>query len=138
MPAISDSTQNNKSLNYDSTNICGWDIRYQPGIWEFCPPLREHLTQDLKEISSLLPADILSCIRTTRIYINKTFRYPDQSENILGACLHQSAEWLKENGNLVEKEGHVEIYDCCCYLGIPSMKCLFSEIGKTGKVSIII
>jgi len=113
--SITDTTHNNTTLTYHTTTVCGWMVKYQPGVWQFCPPLMELLRGDLQEVATLVPPDILSCMKTTSIYINKTFRYPDHEQNILGACVHQSAGWLEENGNLTEKESHVEIYDCWSY-----------------------
>merc|ERR1712218_378808 len=95
-----DTTHNNTSLTYYTTTVCGWTVKYQPGVWEFCPPLKELLTEDLKEVAMLMPVDILTCMRSTIIYINKTFRYPGAEENMLGACVHQDRAWLEENGNL--------------------------------------
>ena len=114
--SMMDTTHNNATLTYSTTSVCGWVVKYQPGVWKFCPALLELLTDDLQEVTSLVPSDILSCMQTTTIYINKTFRYHDHDKNILGACCHNSAEWLEENGNLTEKESHVEIYDCWSYM----------------------
>ena len=106
----------NTSLTYMTTTVCGWTIKYQPGLWSFCPPLEELLSPDLTEISKLLPEDILCTLHTTTIYINKKFCYPGSKEDQLGACVHWSSQWLLENSNLPEKEGHVEIYDCWSYV----------------------
>ena len=113
---MTDTTNNNTTLTYTTTNVCGWMVKYQPGVWQFCPPLLDQLTADLQEVVALLPPDILTCMQTTTLYINKTFRYPDHDNNILGACCHQSSKWLEENHNLGEKESHVEIYDCWSYI----------------------
>jgi len=115
MVDVRDTFHNNTTLTYSTTTVCGWTVKYQPGVWQFCPPLKDLLTEDLEEVADLVPSDILSCMRSTIIYINKTFRYPGEDKNILGACVHWSAVWLEENSNLKEKESHVEIYDCWSY-----------------------
>jgi len=43
-----------------------------------------------------LPAEITDILVDVVIYINISYRFPGQKENILGACCHQSAQWLLE------------------------------------------
>ena len=51
---------------------------------------------DLIEIERLLPVEILNTLKEVIIYINISYRYPGHTENILGACCHQSSAWLTE------------------------------------------
>ena len=51
---------------------------------------------DLAEIERLLPAEIIEILKEVIIYINISYRYPGHNVNILGACCHQSKEWLTE------------------------------------------
>merc|ERR1712013_531233 len=60
-----DTTHNNTTLTYSTTTVCGWTVKYQPGLWQFCPPLKDLLTEDLEEVAALVPPDILSCMRST-------------------------------------------------------------------------
>ena len=93
---VSETTYNNSSLEYETTDIVGWTVKFQPGLWSHSPEVRELLTEDLKEIARLMPAPVLGIMRDTVIYINISFRYPGHKENILGACCHNSSKWLEE------------------------------------------
>jgi len=48
-------------------------------------------------------------MQTVEIYVNNDYRI--NGENKQGACVHWSDGWLKNNGDLVEKQGNIEIYD---------------------------
>ena len=91
-----DATHNNSRLEYETTHICGWRVKYQPGLWSHSTGLRDLLTADLREIQRLMPDNILEILRDVVIYINISYRYPGQEKNILGACCHQSSNWLEE------------------------------------------
>lgn len=85
---------NNTDLVYHTTSVRGWTVKYQPGVWQHHPPLAELLQADLAEIETLLPGQIIQTMKEVVIYINISYRYPAESLNILGACCHQSADWL--------------------------------------------
>ena len=93
---VFDATYNNSLLEYETTDICGWAVKFQPGLWTHSPKVRELLTQDLREIARLLPDHVLEIMKDIVIYINISYRYPGQEENILGACCHNSSKWLEE------------------------------------------
>ena len=87
---------NNTKLEYDTTFILGWAIKYQPGLWDHSPEFRNVFESDLAEIDRLLPPNIVEIMRGVVIYINISYRYPGHLENTLGACCHNSSEWLLE------------------------------------------
>ena len=87
---------NNTELLYNTDSLCGWTIKYQPGLWEHHPSLKHLLQQDLEEIKRLLPAAMIRTMREVMIFINISYRYRGHNNNILGACFHQSAAWLTE------------------------------------------
>jgi len=67
------------------------------------------LTESLTEIERLVPSDAWNVMKTTDIYVND--KYVMDGKRKTGACLHWSAGWLTGNGDLAEKEGHMEIYN---------------------------
>jgi hypothetical protein len=73
----------------------------------------DYLNAALLHISSILPDHVLKVLHTVKIYINKEYYYNNEKAN--GCCVHRSSGWLIQNGNLAEKEGHVEIYDAIQY-----------------------
>ena len=91
-----DSRYNNTELVYDRTSVRGWSVKYQPGVWQHHPALGALLEADLAQIETLLPAHILKTMKEVVIYINISYRYPAHHLNILGACCHQSADWLTQ------------------------------------------
>ena len=58
--------------------------------------LLDLLQKDLEEISRIFPEEIIDILEDVVIYINISYRFPGHNENILGACCHQSAQWLIE------------------------------------------
>ena len=85
---------NNTELVYDTTSVRGWSVKFQPGVWQHHPALGDQLEADLAEIETLLPGQIIKTMKEVVIYINISYRYPAHHLNILGACCHQSADWL--------------------------------------------
>lgn len=71
--------------------------------------MRNFLTDSLTEIERLVPSDAWNVMKTTEIYVNDKYFYDGKPKT--GACVHWSCGWLKANGNLCEKEGHIEIYN---------------------------
>ena len=67
-----------------------------PGVWDHSPGFRNVFASDLAEIQRLLPPNIVEIMRGVVIYINISYRYPGHLENTLGACCHNSSEWLLE------------------------------------------
>jgi hypothetical protein len=67
------------------------------------------LELDLLEIIKIIPSHVVEILKTVRIYTNKTYFY--NGKPVHGACCHWSKEWLRQNGNLPEKESHVEVYN---------------------------
>ena len=100
--SVFDTTYNNSLLEYETTDIFGWTVKFQPDLWSHSPEVRELLTEDLREIARLMPDHILSIMRDIVIYINISFRYPGHKDNILGACCHNSSKWLEEVENHCE------------------------------------
>ena len=90
------SKYNNTELLYERTSVRGWTVKYQPGVWQHHPALGDLLETDLAEIETLLPAHILQTMKEVIIYINISYRYPAHHLNTLGACCHQSADWLTQ------------------------------------------
>ena len=91
-----DTRYNNTKLEYETTSLQGWTIKYQPGVWEHSLDFKDVFESDLMEIQRLLPPHIVEIMRDVVIYINISYRYPGHPENILGACCHNSSEWLLE------------------------------------------
>ena len=87
---------NNTELVYLTTTVRGWTVKYQPGVWQHHPTLGDLLQADLAEIERLLPGQITNTMKEVIIYINISYRYPSHHLNILGACCHQSSDWLTE------------------------------------------
>ena len=87
---------NNTELLYLTESLCGWTVKYQPGLWEHHPSLKPLLQEDLMEIERLLPDVIVKTMKEVMIFINISYRYREQDTNILGACFHRSAAWLTE------------------------------------------
>jgi len=65
--------------------------------------LKLELTRQLEDVYRTFPAQALSAIRPVRIWVEWA-RKPQG-----GAEYHVSADWLRENGYLTEKEGDIEI-----------------------------
>jgi len=65
------------------------------------------LELDLLEIIKIIPPHVVEILKTVRIYTNKTYSYDGKPAH--GACFHPSKEWLRQNGNLPEKESHIEV-----------------------------
>ena len=91
-----DTRYNNTKLEYDTTSLQGWTIKYQPGVWDHSPDFKDVFESDLAEIQRLLPPNIVEIMRDVVVYINISYRYPGHLEDILGACCHNSSEWLLE------------------------------------------
>jgi hypothetical protein len=72
-----------------------------------------YLNAALQHINTILPEHVLKVLHTVKIYINKEYYYNKEKAN--GCCVHRSSIWLTQNGNIGEKEGHVEIYDAIQY-----------------------
>ena len=88
------SRYNNTELLYERTSVRGWTVKYQPGVWQHHPALVSLLQEDLEEIERLLPGQIIKIMKEVNIYINISYRYPGDRFNSLGACCHQSSDWL--------------------------------------------
>ena len=87
-------SHNNTDLVYLTTTVRGWTVKYQPGVWQHHPDLASLLQEDLAEIERLLPGQIVKIMKEVNIYINISYRYPADRLNMLGACCHQSSDWL--------------------------------------------
>lgn len=48
-------------------------------------------------------------MKTVEIYVNNRYFYKTGEE--FTAVAHWDRGWLNQNGNLLEKEGHIEIYN---------------------------
>lgn len=68
-----------------------------------------HIKDSLTEIEKLIPSKAWKTMQTVEIYVNKDYRR--NGKLLSGACNHWSAGWLEANGDLIEKEGHVEIFN---------------------------
>ena len=93
---LRDERYNNTELVYLTTTVRGWTVKFQPGLWRHHPALADLLLADLEEIERLLPGQILHTMKEVIIYINISYRYPAHQLNTLGACCHQSSQWLTE------------------------------------------
>jgi hypothetical protein len=56
-----------------------------------------------------MPEEVVKIFKNVRIYANKTYSYEGKQAH--GACCHWSKDWLESNGNLPEKESHIEVYN---------------------------
>jgi len=102
---------------YVKETIAGWKIRYEPGVFEYEPTLRDILTQDLNWMRDTLPASALHTLRDLRFYVNKDYQYPNPSDSGGSAVVcHWSPIWLSTHGNAAEKQSHVEFYDVKKYV----------------------
>ena len=54
---------NNTDLVYTTTSLRGWTVKYQPGLWQHHPGLRNLLLADLAEIESLLSKEIIKIMK---------------------------------------------------------------------------
>ena len=60
-------------------------------------------------IHGVVPEHVWDEMKTIDVYVNNEFYWNGEEKG--GAVVHWSAGWLENNGNLVEKEGHVEIHN---------------------------
>ena len=63
-----------------------------------------------------MPADKWNTMKTADIYVNSEYKYASDSEKKRGMAVHWSKDWLTSNGNLAEKESHIEIYSVDDYI----------------------
>lgn len=113
---IIDSTQK----VYDSRTISGFKVRYEPGVFAV-PGFEDVIVADIEQLVSLLPPGACERLqRDTFIYINKSLTYGTVRDPVVatGCCYHPrgGADWLKNNGLTMEKEGCVEIFSAEAYL----------------------
>ena len=87
------------------------------------------IAQDLGEVRKVLPKAALDDLRGVCLYFNSHFSYGGQSAR--GMCVHWSPEWLRDNGNIPEKAGHIEVYCASDYLAWRSAQpaCLLHELS---------
>ena len=43
--SVFDTTYNNSLLEYETTDIFGWTVKFQPDLWSHSPEVRELLTE---------------------------------------------------------------------------------------------
>lgn len=91
-------------------DINGVKIHYtQEALNNHGNEMKNFLSESLTEIERLVPSDAWNVMKTAEIYVNDQYFYDGKPAS--GACVHWAEGWLKANNNLVEKEGHIEIYN---------------------------
>ena len=111
---------------YDEHLIAGFRVMVERGCFEaFGLRLVHQLQLDLHELGRVIPGRWLARMRGgMRIWLNRASRQADGTP-LSGACHHESACWLRDNGNMPEKAHSVEIYDAFQYL---HDRCLWSGV----------
>jgi len=67
------------------------------------------MTESLTEIERLVPSEAWNVMKTTEVYVNDKYFLDGKPKT--GACNHWSEGWLTANGDMAEKESHIEIYN---------------------------
>lgn len=102
---------------YERLDSSGFIVYFEPGVFEYEPRLKKHLFDDLAECRKIISLSKMAqeLMNTPCVYVNKDYKYDNKSAD-RACCSHWSANWLKLNDNLPEKEGSVEIYDAKRYV----------------------
>jgi len=96
--------------NYQNLYLNGVKIHYtSAAMRKHGEKMKEYLSNSLTEIERLVPSDAWNIMKTTEIYVNDEYFYDGVKDR--GAGVHWSSGWLEANGNIAEKEGHIEIND---------------------------
>ena len=110
----------NSNKIYLDEYLGGWKVKYEPGVFEKYKEegLQVLLEEDLKAAAMKLPQAACKYLQASVIiWLNDTITY-GPAPGIVGStcCYHESADWLKDNGLTVEKEGCIEVYSASNYL----------------------
>lgn len=102
------------SKEYVPIYMHGFEIRCEPQVFEEVEGLESIFNHDLETLVSLLPPGACEELRrSTPIYINKSIRFGKKNKPIEGkTCTFHplgGANWLRNNGLSVSKEGSIEI-----------------------------
>jgi len=87
----------------------------------------DFMKNSIDYIHDTVPSHVWEEMKTTDVYINNEFYWKGEEKG--GAVLHWSAGWLESYGNLVEKEGHVEIHNIGRLMNWASEFLLLHEFG---------
>ena len=106
---------------YATTSIHGFNVRYEPGVFDSVRGLRETLETDLRQLQRLLPpAACRQLQQSTPLWLNQAITYGTTDAPVEGTscCFHPQGgeEWLRRNGMRVDKVGGIEIYSAKYYL----------------------
>ncbi len=99
--------------------VQGFQIYYEPNVFDLQPDLLDTLSMDLEQVKLLLPKT-KSCaelVSNTSIYINISIVF-GTGEVGDGCCYHATdgQRWLRDHGMSEQKAGCVEIYSAEDYL----------------------
>merc|ERR1712029_1102702 len=89
--------------------IEGVKIHYTDDAMTNHPVMVDWMKESFTEIERLLPSKAWDVMKTTEIFVNDKY-FMDGKEKS-GGCIHWSAGWLTSNGDMAEKESHMEIYN---------------------------
>jgi hypothetical protein len=106
---------------YKKTSICGFQILYEPDVFDCLPTLQSCLQEDLDQVNRLLPPSASNKLhQSTQFWINKSLTFGTTKRPVIGmSCTFHPKDghkWLEQNGMNVAKCGGIEIYCAENYL----------------------
>lgn len=109
------------SKHYDITNVCGFTVNFEPGVFEMNPELKEALIQDLSEVCRLLPEAACGKLQaSTPFWINQSITYgPKRKPIVATTCTFHpkgGEDWLCSMGMREDKAGGIELYSAKDFL----------------------
>lgn len=102
------------SKQYNTVYMCGFQICYEPGVFENVPHFSACFEADLQMLRRLLPPKACSLLQeSTPIWVNEALTYGTKAQPVVATscCFHPigGASWLRKHGLSERKEGGIEI-----------------------------
>lgn len=91
------------AADYEVGELRGWTLRVESSLKDH-PRKQEALDlldRKLAEIETLVPAEVLPTLKQVPLWLSRN--------SSPGACYHPSADWLKQNGRVVEMARSIEL-----------------------------
>ena len=107
---------------YDTEMLAGFEVKFEPGVFEAHPTLRDTLQADLTEAMRRVPPGAAAALRAgTTWWVNKSLTYGREGNPTVGRSMTyhptNGSGWLQGQGMTVAKAGGVEIFDPRDFLG---------------------
>ncbi len=107
---------NCKGKVYEVRHFSGFRCFVEKNAFGVRSELKAKIQGDLAEIARVLPEHAVALLRKKAFVWFNLSNVDGKGKPIHGACCHWSAGWLRNNGQMPEKEGHVEIHNIQHYL----------------------